>query len=290
MGIVFGTEPNEKELVENTSITTKPKRSAKQIFCILLFTIIFIVVISFLVIKIAQNLNLLDIYNFANNGLSFALVILSSLLCLSYLFTFIFHKKENKSLSFLTDITLKNLSYSTRRIIGIFIHLIIISLIVFGNSWFVVNVLKYDDIRVKPKGVYCYYVEAINEKGKVYLAPAEVHKKNRNCYTIEVIRFSNGDSMYLDECEEFKFGDSINYNDKPSYDEVKQAVIEGNVNFENNDEWKIKLTNYKTYHRRIEETKISFSFTEVLSLILVLQQIFTIFLHMKFLAKESNDD
>lgn len=128
---------------------------------------------------------------------------------------------------------------------------ILMSLIVlFSNNQFVI-MLGCNDIRIMPDGTYCYYVYATNEKDKTYTLPANITKIDRLQYYIENVYFKNGGYLY------FSDGDYFKYND--TFEEYDQ----------NNRRWKIELTNYKTSHEKVDETKpfkptsIIISFVEV---------------------------
>lgn len=105
----------------------------------------------------------------------------------------------------------------------------------FSSSNFIL-LLGCDDIRIMPKGTYCYYVYATNENGNTYTLPANISKINRTEYGIKNVYFKNGGYLYFSDFDYIKFDDEFNAHDQ------------------NNNEWQIELTTHKTTHPKVKET------------------------------------
>ncbi len=116
---------------------------------------------------------------------------------------------------------------------------IIMCLMVFFGSRQIVIGLGCDNIQVMPEGTYCYYVYATNEKDKTYTLPANIEKVNNNTYLVHNVYFENGGYLYFEDCDYFDYGD-------------KEYSIDQNGNG-----WYIELTNHKTHHEKVTETKPS---------------------------------
>lgn len=127
-----------------------------------------------------------------------------------------------------------------------------------------------NNIRIKPVGTYCFYVEATRNGSKTYTLPAQIRIEEYDededegrvrvyrYYYIERVYFSNGgylDTDYLDDVD-------IN----------KPAVFYD----DDNNEWELVLLNEHAYTPEVKETNnaswlpMAFLFIEVVSIIIVL--------------------
>lgn len=120
-------------------------------------------------------------------------------------------------------------------------------IIIFSHNNFLAFIGS-EDIRMMPSGTYCYYVEATNEKDQTYTLPANIEKINQDYFVVHNVYFKNGGYLYFEDCENFKFKE-------------KEHVIDQNENF-----WDLKLTNIRTTHEKVKETK-TYKFTDFIGAI-----------------------
>lgn len=214
-------------------------------------------------------MNLYNIYTAVNNPYVVAFAILFSFLSIGHIHDLYKYCKTKASFQFYSDELLSKISYDARRIISILIHFVFILLITFGSNYFIVGILGCDDIRVLPEGTYCYYVNATNEKNKTYILPAKIYKYDLLDYCVDNVYFSNGGYLYFGEgyTDTFNFGETQTYHDQ------------------NENEWEIELTNYKTSHKDVQETKAKYSDDDIFRLIMVLIHIYVIILNIYFWKK-----
>ena len=161
-------------------------------------------------------------------------------------------RKQNKS--FLEIFDSMDGFYQLSKFTFVIVFMCAVIVILFSSSHFV-TLLGSKDLRTMPSGTYCYYVEATNEYDKTYTLPAKVEKINSNYYQVHNVYFKNGGYLYFEDSE------YINY-------KTTAFVLD-----QNGESWHIKLTNKKTSHLMIEETKpkfiknLWFPFIEVFSII-----------------------
>lgn len=209
-----------------------------------------------------------DIYNIANNSLFNGIAILSSLCCLSY----IIYALRNKEVPFMSDTIFSNnkFSFKSKKILAIIIHLFLIFTLLFGSNYFVIKTFDSEDIRLMPDGTYCYYVKATNEKGKTYTLPANISKTEDSYYVYNVY-FDNGGYLYFHTGENFEFYETPEFEDQDER------------------EWEIELTNWKTHHRKVNETEVSPSVDDYCRYIMVGLQTAIIILHLYFLFHRTEE-
>ena len=171
---------------------------------------------------------------------------------------------QNHSLS---DALLVNLSFSGRKITLIFINLFLVFAVLFFNNHFVVS-LGCSDLRVMPKGTYCYYVLVTNEKDKTYTLPAKIEKLSYDEYYIDNVYFKNGGWLY------FEGGDYFQYDDT-SYSSFDQ----------NGKEWDLELTSKKATHAKVTEVKIFTLSTTIFYYALSFEFLFIAIMHLIHLTK-----
>ena len=136
------------------------------------------------------------------------------------------------------------------------------------------------NLKIKPEGTYCFYVEASNFSGKTYTVPAEIRieketedyddrERTYTYYFIERFFFSNGNEIELDILE------SVEIN-KPTY----HIDSDGN-------EWEITLLNKHAYSPLIKETNNADWFGVT---ILTIEFVPIAFLLFALLWKSKNND
>lgn len=130
-----------------------------------------------------------------------------------------------------------------------------------------------NNLKLKPEGVYCFFVEVTKLGGETCTLPAQIRieketddsddrTKAHKYYYIEKVFFSNGESIYVDDFEP----DEI---DEPSY---YHDVYD--------NEWKLILLNEHAYSPEIKETNnanwfnIIFLLIEVLSISVILYALY----------------
>ena len=102
------------------------------------------------------------------------------------------------------------------------------------------------NLKIKPEGTYCFYVEASPYKGKVYTVPAEIRieKETKEIgdktqtytyYYIERLVFSNGTEIQIDVWDSVEINKSAYHMDSTG------------------DEWNLTLLNKHAYSPLIEE-------------------------------------
>lgn len=207
-------------------------------------------------------MNLYNFYQFCNNKFVFAFMFFSSLISFCYISMFFECHKKNKTIDFISNTIFNGLSFSIKKILAIIVHLFVIFLLIFSNNYFIISGFGCEDIRVMPKGTYCYYTIATNEKGQTYTLPAKIEKGNTKNYCVENVYFKNGGYLYFDNYDYFKYDESQSVYDQDSR------------------EWEIELTNIKTSHYMVDETELKWSLNEIIHIIAILSHIFTIALHI----------
>ncbi len=144
--------------------------------------------------------------------------------------------KKREEQYFLDAISLSLDSSKTKSICVSIVSIIMCLMVFFGSRQIVIK-LGCDDIQVMPKGTYCYYVYATNEKDKTYTLPANIEKVNDDEYLVHNVYFKNGGFLYFEDCDYFDYGD-------------KEYTIDQNGNG-----WYIELTPHKTFHEKVKETE-----------------------------------
>ena len=150
-----------------------------------------------------------------------------------------FFTKRNQSKSFLEIFDDMYGLYRLSKFAFVIVFICAVIVILFSNSYFV-TLLGSKDLRTMPSGTYCYYVEATSEHDKTYTLPAKVEKINSNYYQVHNVYFKNGGYLYFEDSEYIKYKTTDYAHDQ------------------NGKSWDIKLTNKKTSHSMIEETKPKF--------------------------------
>lgn len=214
-------------------------------------------------------MSLYNIYNICSSAPFPGIQILSALLCLSSIIQSCQCFKKNTVPQFFSDFLFSKFSLEKRKIFAILINFILIFTTIFGSNYFVVEVLGCDDIRAMPEGTYCYYVYATNEKGKTYTLPAKIYSYGE--YQIENVYFKNGGYLYFaGTCYIEEYGNYSHATDQ------------------NENEWKIELTNRKAYHSMVDETAPYITPNDYACIVIVLLHIFMIVLHIFFWIKTNN--
>lgn len=185
-----------------------------------------------------NQLSLYTIYNFCNSLFPLVPAHIVALFCLVNnlsLFTLFSNKKRsnNTFLDIFKDIYG---FYELSKFWFITVFVLSAIVILFSNSYFV-TLLGSKDLRTMPEGTYCYYVEATSEYNKTYTLPAKIEKINSNYYQVENVYFKNGGYLYFEDNDLIEFTDKNN-----AYDQ-------------NGKEWNIKITNKKSFHDKVIETK-----------------------------------
>lgn len=202
---------------------------------------------------------------FSANGWLSVVTMLSSLLCISDFCAIYGKVKYGKELQFTSDILLVRLSRDARKIVAILFHLLMIVILMFGSNYFIVRICGSTDIRCMPEGTYCYYVRATNEKGKTYTLPAKIYKHDLSTYAVENVYFDNGGYLYFaGTCEDFEYDDTEQCSDQDEH------------------EWEISLTNYKTTHKKVTETQPKWSSDDTLRVVTMLLHLSVIVTHILY--------
>ena len=185
-----------------------------------------------LIIGVISVMDLYNIYELCRFPIflivAYLMVISSLLSCYSY---FINPKNPTCEDGFLLDLICNRSKIKT-----IILCLLCIFILLFSSKNFTI-LLGCDDIRIMPNGTYCYYVLATNEKEKTYTLPANIEKIGRNDYYVYNVYFDNGGYLYFANDDYFSFGERITHTDQ------------------DNRDWNIELTPYKTTHPEVEETE-----------------------------------
>ena len=131
------------------------------------------------------------------------------------------------------------------------------------------------DLRLKPRGTYCFYVEASNKNGKTYTLPAEIRVEietedvgndkweTHKYYYIEKVFFSNGGWLDVSDNSPTEIGDA-------SYYYVRNAE----------EDWKLTLLNEHAYTPHVAETNNATpadsirAFVNILPIVLCLLSLF----------------
>lgn len=132
------------------------------------------------------------------------------------------------------------------------------------------QIVGIHNLKLKPEGTYCFYVEASRSGGKTYTLPAQIRieketeevgdnkERTYTYYYIERLVFSNGTEIAIDVWDSAKI-------DEPDY----HLDSDG-------DEWELTLLNKHAYSSQIEETDnatwldIIFLLIETFSIIVLL--------------------
>ena len=159
---------------------------------------------------------------------------LTSLAPLTSLFSKNRKKEFNKSVYYLVNVGINKIAL-------IVVLLLCTFVLIFTENQLVWLVDGKTDLRIAPEGTYCYYVKAERDEGsKEYILPARV-EKDENGYYINNIYFSNGGYLFFDD------GDFVDFNETFYASDQDDEL------------WKIKLTNWKTSHYKVtEHYKLSF--------------------------------
>ena len=131
------------------------------------------------------------------------------------------------------------------------------------------------NLKIKPEGTYCFYVEATRWGGKTYTLPAQVRvekeidevaegkSKTYTYYFIEKVFFSNGGYLDVDDSEP---------------DEINEASTTWD---KNDDEWQLVLLNEPAYSPDVEETNNA----TVLDIVYLLLESVSVFVFLYALFK-----
>lgn len=131
------------------------------------------------------------------------------------------------------------------------------------------------NLKIKPEGTYCFYVEATRWGGKTYTLPAQVRvekeidevaegkSKTYTYYFIEKVFFSNGGYLDVDDSEP---------------DEINEASTTWD---KNDDEWQLVLLNEPAYSPDVEETNNA----TVLDMVYLLLESVSVFVFLYALFK-----
>lgn len=104
------------------------------------------------------------------------------------------------------------------------------------------QIVGVNNLEIKPKGTYCFYLEATDKYGSTYEMPAE----------IEVTEDDDGDRVYFVKKAYFSDGDYIDMEDEEIY-----ADIDEEFSFEKGrSKWSFVLLNEHAYCSDIEETNL----------------------------------
>lgn len=208
-------------------------------------------------------MDLADIY-ISLNGFPASFAALSSLLGFCTLINVYKKVKKSEKPIFFSDEVFSKLSKNARKIIAISFHLIMMAILIFSSSYIMVNICGSKDIRIMPEGTYCYYVKATNEKGKTYTLPAKIYKYDRKTYAVENVYFKNGGYLYFGSCDNLEYNDVVYCDDQ------------------NDKSWDIELTNYKTTHKKVDETIPKLKFDDILRIIMASLHCLLIVLHIVY--------
>lgn len=107
----------------------------------------------------------------------------------------------------------------------------------FATSAATLDVVGIHDLRLKPEGQYCFFVEAQRENGKTYTLPAQVRVNtfDGRDYYVEKVFFSNGGWLEFHNEDYIDIGESAYF-------------------YENDEEWRVKLLNEHAYSPHVTET------------------------------------
>lgn len=229
-------------------------------------------------------MNVYNLYDFASETLFSVPCVLISLCYLPQLKKFFKNIKLENNFSFLSDIFFKDSSFLIKKIFAIVLHLFFVFILLFNSTYFVVNILGCEDIRAMPKGEYCYYVKATNEKGKTYTLPAKIIKttdeysdyvgdeeriRRKTVYCVENVYFENGGYLYFESYETFNFHEVQTY-----YDQDER-------------EWEIKLTNKKAHHIKVKEVEIRCEIIDYICYFFIIVNTAVIYAHCYSLYKQN---
>lgn len=229
-------------------------------------------------------MKLYDIYEIASSSLFVIPLFFAAIFCILDIWYFItaFRKKEIPKPH--SDRLFPNMSFKGRKITIILLNFLFIFITLFSNNRFMI-MLGCDDIRIMPEGTYCYYVLATNKKDKTYTLPANIEKiytthdfgegeiEHSQDYYIKNVYFKNGGYLYFgDECELHK--------------NKKTGKFTATAYDQNDNDWKIELTNNKTSHSKVSETNpLNFS-SIIFSMIIAFSFLLSSIFHFIHLLKE----
>lgn len=110
-------------------------------------------------------------------------------------------------------------------------------MVYFATDTVTADILNFHDLRLKPDGQYCFYVEVQQGSGKTYTLPAQVRVYffEDKYYYVEKAYFSNGESLTFD-CDEHI-----------EIDEPTELSANGRA-------WKVRLLNEHAYSPYVHET------------------------------------
>lgn len=178
-------------------------------------------------------MELYDLYGFCSCLGSF--IWLASLLNLAEIWNIIesFFRKKRITLTVYEIYT--EIFKKRARLAAIIVNVLLLIISLLANKHFLIS-LGSEDLRIMPKGNYCYYVYATNEKGKTYTLPAKIHKDGK-LYYVENVYFNNGGYLYFeDHYENYTFSETQRLTDQ------------------NDKDWEIKLTNIRSFRKNFNSS------------------------------------
>ena len=144
-----------------------------------------------------------------------------------------------------------------------------------ATSTIVHQFLGIHDLRLKPEGVYCFYVEATNNTGKIYTLPAQIRvsmdysdDETQMQYYVEKIFFSSGGFVETEDGEPAHLNKLTHHYDG-----------EGN-------DWDFVLLNKHAYSPYVTETS-TYNLTNILSTSII--SFLMVFLIFVLFRKETED-
>ena len=182
-----------------------------------------------------------------------------------YIFTAIRRLVKRERISFCEWI--REIKYDVQNFAGSFtkVFLIVSLIATLITNTTIHHLVGIHNLKLKPEGTYCFYVEAQSYGGKTYTLPAQIRveketdevndkRKTYTYYYIEKVFFSNGGWLNTEDNEPV-------YINEPSYHYESGG-----------DEWELVLLNEHAYSPYVEETNnaswldMTFMFVEVLSI------------------------
>ena len=131
-----------------------------------------------------------------------------------------------------------------------------------------------NNLKLKPEGTYCFYVEATSSYGKTYTLPAQIRiekeseevgegkERTYTYYYIEKVVFSNGGYLNTEDLESVEINESSYFYD------------------DEDNKWELTLLNEHAYSPNIKETNtatwfdITFLSLEIISMSILLYALF----------------
>lgn len=130
-----------------------------------------------------------------------------------------------------------------------------------------------NDLRLKPTGTYCFYVEATKYGGKTYTLPAQIRieteieevsensSRTYRYYFVDKVIFSNGGYLNTENMESIEINDRSRFYDN------------------NDDEWELVLLNKHAYSPYVVETNNA-TWLDLMFLMIRVISIFIVFYSM----------